>query len=188
MLRAAVAGDRQRWLELFQDPMELRFGVPAFVPLPLSLDDLDERVESSARALAVCEPGNLVVASEDDPERFLGTFGWRRESPPLRIADVGYAVHPDSRGRGVASRGLRVLTRWLTVDEDGPRLPRVQLDHSVDNIASCRTALGAGFAQEGIRRHYLPLRDQADPDGQRRHDVCLHGFVSMSPADESGPT
>jgi RimJ/RimL family protein N-acetyltransferase len=178
VLRAAVPGDRERWLELFCDPMELRFGLPAFVPVPRTLEELDERVASSAQALAACEPGMLVVASDKDPSYFLGTFGWRRDAPPLEIADVGYGVHPDSRGAGVATRGLRTLTRWLTVDDDGPRLPRVQLDHSVDNDASCRTALSGGFAQEGVRRHYLPLRDESAPDGVRRHDVCLHGYVA----------
>ena len=99
---------------------------------------------------------------------------------PLRVADIGYAVHPDSRGQGVATRAVRTLTRWLTVDDDGPALPRVQLDHSVENIASCRTALAAGFEQEGVRRHFLPLRDQDAPGGERRHDVCMHGYVPDS--------
>jgi RimJ/RimL family protein N-acetyltransferase len=173
-----VTGDRERWLELFADPLELQFGLPAFVPVPATLEELDERVAGSAQTFAAGEPGNLVVAPEDDPTHFLGSFGWRRDTPPLQIADVGYGVHPDSRGRGVASRGLRTLSRWLTRDEDGPRLPRVQLDHSVDNDASCRTALAAGFAQEGIRRAYLPLRDESAPGGARRHDVCLHGHVA----------
>lgn len=178
VLRAAAPGDRERWLELFSDPMELRFGLPAFVPVPRTLEELDERVASSAQALAACEPGSLVVAAEDDPTHFLGSLGWRRDAPPLQIADVGYGVHPDSRGQGVAGRSLRTLTRWLTTDADGPGLPRVQLDHSVDNTASCRTALSAGFEREGIRRHYLPLRDDTAPDGVRRHDVCMHGYVA----------
>ncbi len=71
----------------------------------------------------------------------------------------------------------RTLTRWLTVDDDGPHLARVQLDHSVENPASCRTALAAGFEREGVRKAFLPLRDDGAPDGVRRHDVCLHGFV-----------
>jgi RimJ/RimL family protein N-acetyltransferase len=178
VLRAAVPGDRERWLELFQDPMEQRFGMPSFVPVPQALEEIDERVAASAQALAACEPGALVVAFEDDPTYFLGTLGWRRDAPRLQIADVGYGVHPDSRGRGVATRALRTLTRWLTLDEDGPHLPRVQLDHSVENTASCHVARGAGFEQEGVRRSYLSLRDDTAPTGARRHDVCMHGYVA----------
>jgi RimJ/RimL family protein N-acetyltransferase len=57
-------------------------------------------------------------------------------------------------------------------------MARVQLDHSVENVASCRVALAAGFEREGMRRAYLPLRDPESPTGVRRHDVCLHGYVA----------
>jgi RimJ/RimL family protein N-acetyltransferase len=108
----------------------------------------------------------------------LGVVSWRHDHPALlRIADIGYGVHADSRRRGVGSRSVRVLTRWLLHDEDGPRQLRVQLDHSIENLASCRTARAAGFEKEGIRRGFLPLRDATAPDGVRRHDVCLHGLV-----------
>jgi RimJ/RimL family protein N-acetyltransferase len=179
-LRAALPSDRERWLELFGDPAELAYGVPTVVTLPQTIDDLDERVTRSAEALLGGEPGGLTIVALDEPERFLGNVAWMFHVPaPLRIADIGYAVHPDARGRGVATRTVRTLTRWLTLDEAGPSLARVQLDHSTENTASCRTALAAGFEKEGIRRQYLPLRDQAAPGGERRHDVCMHGFVPV---------
>ena len=43
-------------------------------------------------------------------------------------------------------------------------MARVQLDHSVENIASCRVALAAGFEIEGVRRGFLPLRDPTAPE------------------------
>jgi RimJ/RimL family protein N-acetyltransferase len=191
-LRAAVASDRERWLELFGDADELRYGVPAVVTLPQTVEDLDDRVSHSAEALAAGDPGALVIVPLDEPERFLGSAAWAFHVPaPLRVADIGYGVHPDSRGRGVATRAVRILTRWLTSDDDGPGLARVQLDHSVENVASCRTALAAGFEKEGVRRHFLPLRDEDSPTGERRHDVCLHGFVPeapvSTPADRGQP-
>ncbi len=125
----------------------------------------------------------LVVAVPGDDDRFLGTVGWRLDAPPLQVADIGYGVHADSRGRGVATSAVRLITRWLTLDRDGPTLPRVQLDHSVENVASCRTALAAGFEKEGVRGRFLPLRDEAAPGGVRRHDVCLHGYL---PGDSDG--
>ena len=177
-LRLSEESDRERWLELIHDPEQLRFGMPAVIPLPETVEDLDARIAKAHAAHAAHEPHDFVVVAEDDPGCLLGTAGWSFHVPaPLRVGDVGYAVHPDSRGRGVATRALRTLTRWLTVDPDGPALARVQLDHSVENSASCRTAAAAGFEQEGIRRAYLPLRDATAPDGVRRHDVCLHGFV-----------
>ena len=96
----------------------------------------------------------------------------------MAIGDVGYSTLPEARGRGVARTGLRLLSDWL-LDPDGPALARVQLDHAVENVASCRVATGAGFEQEGIRRGFLPVLGD-DVDHWFRHDVCLHGRFSRS--------
>ncbi|GAB3656047.1 GNAT family N-acetyltransferase [Nocardioides korecus] len=178
VLRVPGAGDVTRSLELYHDHDQLSFGMPVGVTVPRTADDLDERMAQARTAYDALEPCELTVAALEDPDRFLGSISWRRGVAPfLRVVDVGYAVHPDARGKGVAGRALRTFTQWLTADESGPRQARVQLDHSVENPASCRTALAAGFEQEGVRRSYLPLRDDAAPGGARRHDVCLHGFV-----------
>jgi RimJ/RimL family protein N-acetyltransferase len=177
-LRLPETSDRERWLELFHDAEQLRFGMPAVIPVPVTVEDLDQRIDDARRKYAAQQPNGFVIVDEDDPDRFLGSISWSFHVPaPLQVADVGYSVHPDSRGRGIASRSLRTIARWLTLDVDGPHLSRVQLDHSVENPASCRTALAAGFAQEGVRRAFLPLRDPDHPGGVRRHDVCLHGLV-----------
>lgn len=177
-LRAPVAADRERWLELLHDPEQLRFGTPVFVPLPVTVEELDERVTAAGARFAAGEPATWSIVEEADPLHFLGTIAWRQDAPaPLRICEIGYAVHHDARGRGVARRAIRTLTRWLTSADAGPHMARVQLEHSVENLASCRVALAAGFEQEGVRRAFLPLRDPDTPAGERRHDVCLHGFV-----------
>jgi RimJ/RimL family protein N-acetyltransferase len=177
-LRPPEPSDRERWLELFHDIEQLRFGMPAVIPVPSHVDEIDERVTRARQHFATQQPTTFVVVDASDPQRFLGTVGWSFHVPaPLQVADVGYSVHPDARGRGVATRALRTVTRWLTLDADGPRLARVQLDHSVENPASCRTALAAGFAREGVRVGFLPLRDPDAPTGVRRHDVCLHGLL-----------
>ena len=178
MLRLPRRTDRERWLELFHDLDQLRYGTPSVITIPTTVEDLDERVAVARRQFEAGEPNDFVVVAEDDPDRFLGTAGWSYfVPPPIQVADVGYSVHPDARGRGVASRALRTLTRWLTIDDSGPHHARVQLDHSVENAASCRTALAAGFEQEGVRRAFLPLRDDTATGGTRRHDVCLHGLI-----------
>ncbi len=177
-LRAPVPGDRVRWLELLHDPEQRRFGTPFFVRLPETVDQLDARIAEAGTGFEAGEPTTLTIVEGEDP-RFVGNLAWRRDAPaPLRICEIGYSVHPDARGRGVAARAIKVFTRWLTVDDDGPHQARVQLDHSVENVVSCRVALAAGFEREGLRRAYLPLPDAAAPGGVRRHDVCLHGLAT----------
>ena len=134
------------------------------MPVPETIESLDERVAEAAEAYAARAPGSFAIVDPADPDRFLGIISWRLDAhAALQIADIGYGVHADSRGRGVARRAIRAFVRWLTTDVDGPRMVRVQLDHSVENVASCRVALAAGLELEGVRRGFLPLRDPAAP-------------------------
>ena len=82
---------------------------------------------------------------------------------------IGYRVHPDSRGRGVARAVVTAVTDWVFADRG---LARVQLEHSVPNLASCRVAEAAGYALEGTLRsaHRLP--------GGSRCDAHVHGRVA----------
>jgi 8-oxo-dGTP pyrophosphatase MutT (NUDIX family) len=122
----------------------------------------------------------FVVAEAGDVARFLGTLSWRTAGhPSMRNVDVGYGVHPDARGHGVATHAVALLLRWLITAANGPQAARVQLDHSIENPASCNVARRAGLPMEGLRRGYLALRDPAVEAGFRRHDVCLHGLPAV---------
>ena len=66
-----------------------------------------------------------------------------------QAGQTGYWVAAQARGRGVAGAGLAAATRF---GFGGLGLNRVQLFHAVENQASCRTALAAGYAVEGTHR------------------------------------
>jgi RimJ/RimL family protein N-acetyltransferase len=173
-LRVWRTGDVQAVLELLTDP-EMRRWSPVFT-VPDEADCL-ERVRKAMQAEADGRPSSFAIVATDDPTQVLGSIDWRNGHPmwPFSILDVGYGVSPAARGRGVASTALRLLTDWL-LDPDGGDVHRVQLDHAVENQGSCRTAVRAGFAVEGRRDVFLPLRDTLDAP-MVRHDVCLHGRV-----------
>ncbi|GAB3592993.1 hypothetical protein GCM10027446_14530 [Angustibacter peucedani] len=135
-----------------------------------------ERVRAAMEGERQGRPTSFAVVEADHPEQVLGSFDWRDVHPPgFSVLDVGYGVAAAARGRGVAGSVLRAVTDWL-LDPDSGDVERVQLDHSVENAPSCRTALRAGFPVEGRRDRYLPLREHADAPVVR-HDVCLHGRV-----------
>ena len=71
--------------------------------------------------------------------------------------ELGYAVTPTARGRGVATEALRQLTRWA-FDEG---MQRVTALISPDNHASTRVAQKAGYTFEGV------LRSMHHIDGRR---------------------
>jgi RimJ/RimL family protein N-acetyltransferase len=174
VLRTWRREDFEGRLVLDTDPDVFRWSPLARVP---DQAWVSERIEQAVRDAEAGCPASFAVVDADDEDRVLGSVDWRNKypTPPFSVVDVGYSVAPAARGRGVASTAVRLLSEWL-LSPDGGDVHRVQLDHAVENIASCRTALRAGFAIEGRRPGYLPLREHADAPVVR-HAVCLHGRV-----------
>ena len=84
----------------------------------------------------------------DDTGAFLGIAVAPMVDREARTAELGYAVVPDVRGRGVALEALRQLTSWAA----GIGMQRIFLLISVDNTASKRVAKRAGYRFEGVLR------------------------------------
>ncbi len=80
---------------------------------------------------------------------FLGFASMFRLDLPAREGEIGYAVAPTARGRGVAVRALELLTAW-GFDELG--LERLELRIAVTNPASERVAERGGYRCEGVLR------------------------------------
>ena len=83
----------------------------------------------------------FVVRDATDDE-FLGFASMFRLDLPAREGEIGYAVAPAARGRGVAGRALALLTRWGFSELD---LERLELRIAITNPASERVAGRAGL-------------------------------------------
>jgi RimJ/RimL family protein N-acetyltransferase len=79
-----------------------------------------------------------------------------------RQAMVGYSVLPEFRGRGIATRAVRLVAGWVFTI--GVR--RLVAGTMTDNLASQRVLAKAGFVREGIQRSRFD-----GPDGTRIDDV-----------------
>ena len=97
-------------------------------------------------------------------DELLGSIGVRDVD---RNGQIGYWVLPAARGRGVATRALRLLSRWA-IEEAG--FGRVQLLTEPENTASQRVAEKAGFRREGLLRSYIELKG-------RRADGIMFGLL-----------
>lgn len=104
-----------------------------------------------------------VVDAETD--ELLGSLGFGLEDHGR--AGFGYWTRKEARGRDVASRALRLLTRWAAREHG---LARLQLIVEPANTPSIRVAEKAGFRREGLLRSYLELK------GTRR-DVYLYALL-----------
>jgi RimJ/RimL family protein N-acetyltransferase len=82
---------------------------------------------------------------------FLGLGMFVRLESEARQGEIGYVVGSAARGRGVATRALRLLTQW-GFSELG--LERIELWIDTTNPRSERVAERAGYVREGVLRSY----------------------------------
>jgi RimJ/RimL family protein N-acetyltransferase len=126
--------------------------------------------------------GDLALAVVDATTGdFLGCMGLHRIGAPdvPRSAflpdEVGYWLCADARGRGVATRALRLLTQYALVDL---HRPRVNLQTKVGNDASVAVARKVGFVFVG--RVYAGEIDDDDVDHDR-FVLSLAGLEAAAP-------
>jgi RimJ/RimL family protein N-acetyltransferase len=84
----------------------------------------------------------------DDDGAFLGAVMAPTIDADSRTMELGYVISPHTRGRGVASESLRLLTEWAF--EQGAE--RLELLIAPDNPASRRVAERCGYRLEGVMR------------------------------------
>lgn len=84
--------------------------------------------------------------TEADSERVVGSLGLTWQEPA--VAEVGYWLRADARGRGLMTRALLLAVRHAFAKGAN----RIQLRADPLNAASCRVAERAGFTSEGMLR------------------------------------
>lgn len=102
--------------------------------------------EDEAATFAICDAGDLCVGHV-----FVNLAGRARGS-------VGYWLLPEARGRGLATRAVRLVSRWALRELE---LARLALLTEPSNRHSQRVAERSGFHREGV------LRSFAEIDGRR---------------------
>lgn len=93
-----------------------------------------------------------------------GSLGLRLTVPAFRIAEIGYGLRSGWRGRGLATRSVRLVADWAF---GRVGIARLELGTAVSNTASRRVAIRAGFQLEGVARMRLPTSDGGRTDEAR---------------------
>jgi len=115
------------------------------LPWPYERRHAIEWIEESTRCWADGVRASFVIADASTGE-LLGTMGLVRLDRDEDIAEVGYLVKREARGRGVAPRAVQLVSGWVLRDLGFGRL---ELQTDVRNVASQRVAEKAGFVREG---------------------------------------
>ncbi|HSG78081.1 MAG TPA: GNAT family N-acetyltransferase [Acidimicrobiia bacterium] len=131
-----------------------------------SLTDAVEWIESQDR---LWDQGWRLGFGFVDPASglLLGAGGLNRFDPTNRRANLGYWVRTSAVGRGVATRAVRLMSRFGFAEVG---LRRVEIAAGVDNTASRRVAEKAGARFEGVARNRLLLRGES-------FDAAVYGLV-----------
>jgi RimJ/RimL family protein N-acetyltransferase len=132
--------------------------------------------EADARAyVRLCREGwadgtlsNFAITDAETGD-VVGSVGVRWVDPEQGVAEVGYWVAPDARGRGICTRAVRLVSRWVIADKDAKRL---QLRADELNAASRKVALNAGFTEEGVLRSI-----RYNPRLGRRVDFVMYSLL-----------
>lgn len=90
-------------------------------------------------------------AIESHAGEFLGLGMFVQLERDGRQGEIGYVVGPAARGRGVATRAVRLLTDWGFGELD---LERIELWIDVANPASEAVAERVGYRRDGVLRSY----------------------------------
>jgi [ribosomal protein S5]-alanine N-acetyltransferase len=90
-------------------------------------------------------------------------------------AGIGYWVLARARGRGLATAGVRLLTRWAIA---GAGMRRIEALVEPGNRASLRVLERCSFRREGLLREFLDFGD-----GGRRADAYVYSLIPGDPPE-----
>jgi RimJ/RimL family protein N-acetyltransferase len=141
VLRAWRLADAPALVRAYADPDIHRWHCRS-----LSLPEAQAWIAFEAERWAQEHGGSWAITRNGVPQGRVGLGG---VSLAEARAGVTYWVLPEARGRGVATRALAAVAEWAF---GVASLHRLELDHSTQNVASCRVATKAGFTVEGTKR------------------------------------
>jgi RimJ/RimL family protein N-acetyltransferase len=109
---------------------------------------------------------HLIIADAGDG-RLVGSIALAGIDWEDRRGSIGYWVARGARGRGVATRAVRLLAAWA-FEELG--FGRIEVKAEPANVASHRVAGRAGFTREGLLRSHALIKD-------RRRDMVVFSLL-----------
>jgi len=107
--------------------------------------------------------GYYFVAVDNDKKKIAGQcgFSFSKEGRGRHIADIGWVVHPDYQGRGIATNLVRTALNFAK--KKG--FKRAEAEIAVPNKASVKIAKKAGFKIEGRKEKSFLLDNGKYVDG-----------------------
>jgi RimJ/RimL family protein N-acetyltransferase len=142
VLRPKLPGDADALTAACQDPEIPRW---TFVPSPYTRADADHFIAISDQE-AEAGTGVHLIAVDAEHGRLLGSFSIMELDREPGYGEIGYWVAAGARGRGFATRAVRLLSDWARAELG---LTRLEILPHKDNEPSKRVAEKAGYRDTG---------------------------------------
>lgn len=185
MFPVQLTGPRVAWREVRADDAEVVFGWQTIPDIFRYMQAADAMTLEGCRdtITSYVEDGQQAADRRDYSlgitvdGQLAGTGGLEIREGPFRCAELGYLLHPDYWGKGIATEAAQLLLRFAF---DTLRLHRVEAVTRPDNIASRRVLEKLGMTEEGLRRQDVALHG-------RWHDSLLFAILDTDPVMPNQP-
>jgi [ribosomal protein S5]-alanine N-acetyltransferase len=155
-LRAANRGDLYGMVEQCRDPEMIRWTTAPTPADGYQIRDAEEFLALTAAGWTSGERLGWTIEAQRGSERgFCGSIDLRLEGD--RVAEVGFGLHPEARGRSVMTAALQLVCAYGFEDIG---LEVIRWRAVVGNWASRRVAAKAGFIFDGLVRRLLVHRGE----------------------------
>lgn len=162
-LRAFRDDDADALFSIYSDARVMRYwSFPAWT----ERRQAEEKLALIARQVRDTDIHPWAIADGQD-DRLIGGVTLFAIDRTNRRGEIGYNLHPDRQGQGLAGEAVRLVLRYA-FDELG--LERIEADIDPRNEASCRFVEKLGFAREGLLRRRWRVGDEVC-------DTALYGLL-----------
>src|SRR5689334_21457136 len=128
-----------------------------------------EQMCANAEARWLAGERAVLTIRDAATDTYAGEIGIVYTEPQVHQAMISYSLAPQWRGRGYASRAVRLVAAWA-FDQVG--VVRLTAGTAPDNIPSQRVLEAAGFTREAYQRALLP-----GPDGTRIDNIMYVRYI-----------
>lgn len=163
------------WITAACSDRELSRYIPG-IPYPYSQSDARAFIEHVGQGWAEGTSAAFVIADAATGDGW-GTIGLHLYPADAELAEVGYWLRREARGRGAATTAVRLVSGWAF----GLGVRRLNLITAPENAPSQRVAEGAGFTREGLLRAWLPT-------SAGRRDSVMYSLLPDDPPAKPQPS
>ena len=142
--------------------------IPRYTRVPEPYGESEARLWQRTAAAGLATGTDLATVVVDEADgALLGSAGLHNLDPESGRCSAGYWVAAEARGRGVAVRALRLISRYA-FEQLG--VERIEVWIEPENEPSRRVTEAAGFHREGLLRSFMEV-------GGERRDMLMYSLL-----------